>query len=305
MKTIAGRVSDETHKLLMEKCEELGLNQSQYITKLVHKDLGVESKVLKPEHQTGKGILSSLKKAFGVKTEPMNNCDMPSVKTHKAHHKRNKNSSKPDSIWIPPKVAKKEYKGELIHIGEKIRVIHTHTSKNSYNDLKATMSEVSIINEVYKSKNHFKIMDVNEFKKAFHLKASTLGKLLWNVKEGNFENLIATYKNEISNMDFALSDIGNFIEINGRTADISISVARDIVTIMQNANNHEVKIWELQQGYRYLDPYHVRVIGDNYDNPKLLNLLKDEPLIEVVNNPSKRRNLIMNGGGGVNYECNV
>ena len=285
MKTLCGRVDKKTYDLLQQKCDEMGLNKSQYISSLIRKDLELEKDIItEPKIETG--MLSSLKKAFGV-TE----IKIPNVKTKP---KRIKNSPKPEAIWIPPHSARKEYKGKLKHIGEKITAQHINSAKNSHSDLRITMSELLVINEVYQINKEFKVKDIKEFQKIFHLKKHTVQQLLWNLMESNFDEVISEFKKEIANVKFDIAGVGNFIVMNGRMSELTIQSAKEIVSIMQNANRHEIKIWELQQSYRYNDPLHIRIIADNYDNSDLLNLLKNTTLVEVVNNPSKRRNIIRN-----------
>ena len=42
MKTLCGRVDKKTYDLLQQKCDEMGLNKSQYISSLIRKDLELE-----------------------------------------------------------------------------------------------------------------------------------------------------------------------------------------------------------------------------------------------------------------------
>lgn len=226
---------------------------------------------------------------------PKENTIIPNVETSKPQPKRIKNSPNPNAIWIPPQSARKEYRGKLTYIGERISAQHINSIKKSHTDLKIRMSGLLVINEIYQINKEFKVKDIKEFQDIFHLKKHTVQQLLWNLMESNFEEIISTFKKEIADVKFDIADTGNFIAMNGRMSDISISSAREIVSIMQNANRHEIKIWELQQSYNYNDPLHIRIIADNYNNPNLLNLLKQTPTVEVVNNPSKRRNIIRNG----------
>ena len=87
MKTLCGRVDKKTYDLLQQKCDEMGLSKSQYISSLIRKDLELEKDIItEPKIETG--MLSSLKKAFGV-TE----IKIPNVKT-KPKRIKNRNSRK-------------------------------------------------------------------------------------------------------------------------------------------------------------------------------------------------------------------
>ena len=55
-------------------------------------------------------------------------------------------------------------------------------------------------------------------------------------------------------------------------------------------------IWDLQRTYSKYDAFYIRAICENYCNPHLLRLLESKQETHIENNPSKRRNIIRNGG---------
>ena len=191
MKNISSNVPNETYKLMVQKCEELGLNKSQYIKLLINNDLGIKNVVLKPKKET-QGILSHLKSAFGVKEIT----EITSENVEKSSKKRIRNSSNNNAQWVIPNSAKSNYLGELNYLGEQIRVKHINpkSHKNSVTKLKINMSELLVIREEYTSKKGFAVGEVREFAQKFNIKQITLNRIIYNLIEGNFEELISDFK---------------------------------------------------------------------------------------------------------------
>ena len=127
----------------------------------------------------------------------------------------------------------------------------------------------------------------------------TFGKLIHNIREtNNFDGVIDEYHRRLFDAKFRIKN--GVIYVNNTNTGVSVSTASEWVQILANTDKKQGKILEIQRQYSNLNKDMIRIICDSYNNPKLNTLLsfdnssKKSTFIE--NNPSKRRNLIRNGG---------
>lgn len=130
----------------------------------------------------------------------------------------------------------------------------------------------------------------------FEVNISTWGKLIYNIRINNFDDIIVNYNERIRRIKFSLDDNDDILIDNKKTT-ISKDLAYDWIQIIINSNHKEKDILKIQKSNNNYDKYNIRMICDNYNNKQLLKLL-EKPKIKsfIENNPSKRKNLIMNGG---------
>ena len=127
----------------------------------------------------------------------------------------------------------------------------------------------------------------------------TFGKLIYNIREtNNFDNILETYHKSLSDAVFRVKN--GVIYVNNTNTKVSNEIASEWVQILANSSKKQEKILEIQKQYGHLNKDMIRIICDSYNNPKLNTLLSFSKNINnksfVENNPSKRRNLIQNGG---------
>lgn len=137
--------------------------------------------------------------------------------------------------------------------------------------------------------------EFKELYKQFNSNNNTIGKLIYNIRENSFDKIVKKYYNSIKKVKFEIYD--GYLRVNGEKTTISVSKAREWVDLMFNSNRKQSKILEIVNANPSIGKNLIHVICDNYNNSELLSLIKEpekEPFIE--NNPSRRKNLIMNGG---------
>ncbi len=136
-----------------------------------------------------------------------------------------------------------------------------------------------------------------EFKELFNKYGSnnnTFGKLIYNIRKDNFKDILIKYYDSIKKVTFEFED--NCLVINGEKFNISKKTVNDWIHLMFNSNRKQKSILNIVSGNPDIEKSIIHLVCDNYDNSKLLDILKDDDEVFVENNPTKRENLIMNGG---------
>lgn len=135
-----------------------------------------------------------------------------------------------------------------------------------------------------------------ELQSKFNVNISTWGKLIYNIRCNSFDDIIVDYYNRIHKIKFKVND-DNELLIDKVNTHISKNLVYDWLQLMNNSNHKEETILNIQESNPKFDKYNIRIICDSYNNNVLSKLVAKPPVKEFVeNNPSKRRNLINNGG---------
>lgn len=288
MKVINGRVSNETYNLVEKKCETIGLNKSQYVTSLILKDLGLKKEVPK---QQSESMLDKLKKAFGVNDKQVVQLCTPPKKEHKKEFMRYRS---PNAIWKPSETVKKnnakmwdrEYK-----FNYETGLIEWKSS-NGVTYKVCSLNELLIIHEcnpVYRK-------EVVQLRKQLnkHPADNSFARLIDLYQNGIFNEIISIFKTNVLKCKF--KSYFNKLWFMGTESTITVSTAKELVSIIENKGFSEVLVYKLCKSYPSCNPVEVRIVCENYNNSQLLDLLNQTNKNVVLNDPSKRRNLIRNNG---------
>ena len=127
----------------------------------------------------------------------------------------------------------------------------------------------------------------------------SLYKLIYNLRENNDLQEIINRARKVFKQDMHFDAKGDILLINNTVTHIPLHQVQSWCSAYVNGNkSRDVFIWELQKRFQELNRDYIAIILYNNGNDELANLLKENKDDEVFieNNPSKRRNLIMNGG---------
>jgi hypothetical protein len=285
MKTIATNIPDRDFEIFEKRVDELGISKSDYIKKLVYDDIGIKHGILKPT--SNNGMLGRLKKVFGVVEEP---------KTVPKKVKQSRNGRSPNSIWNPTQTDRKATKGEIILKGERIMSRHLNSLKKSYTAFLLDINEVLFLDEYYTKQGHFIKRDIAFIGDFLNIRSeSTVKTYMAYIVDGVFDKIINEFKSKMDKITFTCTSDGKIAMNNGLTS-INVNSAREIIAIVENKGFSERLVLDLQKAYDYAPSLEVRIICENYNNSQLLNLLRQPNKNVVLNNPSKRRNVIRNNG---------
>ena len=130
----------------------------------------------------------------------------------------------------------------------------------------------------------------------YKLEYQFFGKLIYNIRETNsFDNVLKKYNNNLAKARFSIKN--NMLCVNKINTNIPISTAKEWIHILSNTTFKQKKILDFQKANPDIDKNMIRIVCDSYNNNQLFSLLKNVKKDTFVeNNPSKRRNLIKNGG---------
>lgn len=267
----------EDNQKLIEKVIELTegfeKKQEELITKI--DSLNNEISILKK---------NSIKKTNTVK---INNPQKPKKQTVK----NNPKDTKTKNIYIPNKQLRTNW--EKLELQDNGDIINHGFRKFK---LPVTLNDLLYIIEC-DDKGNLKRSEAKRLMKQYMINTSTFGKLIWNIRETkNFDSVLTKYKQNLQKARFTIKD-GNLC-VNKVDTNISVKMAIEWIQILVNASKKQAKILELQKANPSINPDMIRIVCDSYDNPKLNKLLKEnsKKKMFVENNPSKRRNIIANGG---------
>ena len=139
--------------------------------------------------------------------------------------------------------------------------------------------------------------DYKELMVKYDSNPNTFGKIIYNIREGKFSNVLKTYRDCLKNTKFSIHPVNDTIRINKVNTTVRKEQAREWIDIIINSSNKEEKIMNLQMENKNIPKMYVRTICDSYNNKDLLECVKAEPSEPFVeNNPSRRRNLLRQGG---------
>ena len=204
------------------------------------------------------------------------------------NNKKKSLKPKPDNSYIVNKGLQTEWENlELMEDGS----IVNHGKRRNFK-LPIGLNELLYFMEIEKD---LTFQSATEIREKYNIKPGTFGKIIHNIREtDNFAPLINKYKNNLKKASFSLRK--NILFINNLDTNIKMEDAKDWISIIANTNKKNSMIIKIQEGNPDVDKEIIRFICDSYDNPKLINLLKNKPHKFIENNPSKRKNLIANGG---------
>lgn len=130
----------------------------------------------------------------------------------------------------------------------------------------------------------------------YNIEYQFFGKLIFNLRHtNNFDSIFKKYHSNLEKAKFSIKN--NMLCVNKTNTNIPLATAKEWIAIMANANNKQSKIMDLQMEHKDIDKNMIRIVCDSYDNTQLIKLLKNvKKNTFIENNPSKRRNMIRNGG---------
>lgn len=290
LKIVNGRVSKETYDLVEKKCKDMGLNKSQYVTSLILKDLGLEKELPKTKQQN-ESILDKLKKAFGVADDQVVQSCTPTVKTPKKEYTRYRSLN---AIWEPSETVKRSHSNmedRKYYFDYETGLIE-YKAPNNVCYKCCSLNELLILQEC----NPIYRKDVVALRKLLkkHPADNSFAGLIYQYKNGMFDEIISNFKNNVGNCKFKI--YSNKLWFMGVESTITVSTAKELISIIENKGFSEVLVHKLCKSYSAFNEVEVRIVCENYDNTQLLSLLKEPNKNVVLNNPSKRRNVIRNNG---------
>ena len=113
-------------------------------------------------------------------------------------------------------------------------------------------------------------------------------KIVWNIEEGNFDELIDEYNSR----NYTYENIMNNLYIDGENTGLTIEKCNLIVDCIVNENNKQECVNRLIKNYSSTKPKYIRIISEEYNNINLSKVLKKEVRkVDKVDNPQKRREL--------------
>ena len=137
--------------------------------------------------------------------------------------------------------------------------------------------------------------EFKELYKDFESNNNTMGKIVYNIRKHSFDKILHKYYESIRKVRFAIKD--GYLQVNGQITEVSKSKANEWIQLMFNANRKQKTIREIMSANPKIPKNLIHLVCDNYDNNNLLNIVKPADKEQFVeNNPSRRRNLIRNGG---------
>lgn len=137
--------------------------------------------------------------------------------------------------------------------------------------------------------------DFRRLYKDFESNNNTMGKIIYNIREHSFDKILHKYYESIKKVKFELED--GYLKVNGEKTKVTKSKANEWIQLMFNSNRKQKTILNIKNTNKTFSKTLIHVICDNYDNNGLLDIIKPDEKGEFIeNNPSRRRNLIRNGG---------
>ena len=101
-------------------------------------------------------------------------------------------------------------------------------------------------------------------------------------------NIITGFFNDKIDYDINFSEEYGFLCVNGKKTRVSIKTARYIIDCMINSNKPMTTLLKLEKAGE-ISKLMYRIIGANYLNGELCNLLHEDKKVPIENNPQKRR----------------
>lgn len=111
-------------------------------------------------------------------------------------------------------------------------------------------------------------------------------KLVWNIEEGSFDELI----DEFQSRKYTYERRYNNLYIDGKDTHLTIEKCNLIIDCLINDPNKYDTINRLIKNYPQTEPKYIRILGEEYNNVNLGKVLKKEKVkVEAINDPQKRR----------------
>ena len=265
MKAITTNIPDEQIDLINSRCKELGINRSEYLRRLVFNDINI----IKPKPKRQSSLLQKLKAEFGVTDE------IAPKRTWKKGR---------DEIWEPAERYSVPY-----HIGEVyFDEIRTFSGKGALRPLSISLSELLMLHEFLSKHAHFTNGDLKRFKELLGISDYTIKRVCANLINGDFDGVVLNEISNDTNWDIFYNMLCKSL--------LSFDEVERICDMVANKGFSYSYVFNLQKMYSNYDSWFIRKICENYDNKLLHKLIKVQKETFVENNPSKRRNLIRNGG---------
>ena len=141
---------------------------------------------------------------------------------------------------------------------------------------------IELKNRIYSNK--YKV--IKELYDGFDMSRQLCNKIIWNIEEGNFDELIEEY----STRNYTYENKINRLYIDGEDTGLTIDNCNFIIECLINENNKQKALNRLIKNYPATKPKYIRILGEEYNNINLNKVLKKEvPKVEKQNNPQKRR----------------
>ena len=133
-----------------------------------------------------------------------------------------------------------------------------------------------------------KYTNLSDLKDGFDFSRQLFNKIVWNIEEGNFDELIDEYNSR----NYTYENIMNNLYIDGENTGLTIEKCNLIVDCIVNENNKQECVNRLIKNYSSTKPKYIRIISEEYNNINLSKVLKKEVRkVDKVDNPQKRREL--------------
>lgn len=137
------------------------------------------------------------------------------------------------------------------------------------------------------------IMTYGMFKrlvKKYHSNNNTFGKLIYNIREGNFKSIVSKYYEYLSNVEFGLDS--NYLVIDGVKTNIHRHRVNEWINQINNTSKKQGEIMRIVSNEsKEIDKDLIYLVCDNYSNDGLLKVVKGE-----VKSFSREQNVEMHGG---------
>ena len=279
---ISADINIGLYNALNKKCEELNISKSEFIRKSLAESLGF---LEKNDTSPKSNILDNLKKAFNSNDIELIENDVKIPLKLKHHQKDNDiwklSNSRLDRV--------KNYKERKFFLDYDTGIIKYSINNGSKGYPTCSLNEVLVFEEC----SPITYRDVRNVKKILgwsHDKNPQI--YLW--QQGVFNNIISDFKVKVTDCNFKI--VNDSLRIMGEKTYIPSNTVKEIVNIIGDKGFSELLVYRLCKSYNQYNELYIRIICENYDNPELLKLLKNDDTAFVENNPSKRRNMIRNGG---------
>lgn len=151
--------------------------------------------------------------------------------------------------------------------------------------LSFTLQDVIMLRDKIYSNKYTNLSDLRE---GFDFSRQMFNKLVWNIEEGYFDDLIEEYNSR----NYTYENIMNNLYIDGENTGLTIEKCNLIIDCIINENNKQECVNKLIKTYSETKPKYIRILSEEYANPNLSKVLRKEVRkIEKIDNPQKRREL--------------
>ena len=183
-------------------------------------------------------------------------------------------------IFPLKKSYQQEFKG--FRLGEDGTIFNTNNRRLPYTIQDIIEMRKTIYSGRYTSVNH--IAD----KFDYCCSRSLCLKLIWNIEEGNFDELIEEY----SSRNYTYENKHNMLYVDGENTGLTIEKCNLIIDCVINDPNKQECVNRLIKNYSSTKPKYIRILADEYNNVNLSKVLeKKVERVERIDNPQKRKEM--------------